>query len=86
MSISHSLIFPMLAENKHKWTTIIGILAGVALLSIIAVIVVVIFRRNKAYQISKKDSHVVSRRSIASRNISSMNLTLHKEYMEGNNP
>ncbi|XP_061376712.1 lysM domain receptor-like kinase 3 [Gastrolobium bilobum] len=70
-------------EKKHKWTTtIIAILAGVILLSIIFITVIVLnLRRNKAYQFSKEDPLVVSRRSIASKLISSKNLNLHKEYM-----
>ncbi|XP_061372766.1 lysM domain receptor-like kinase 3 [Gastrolobium bilobum] len=74
-------------EKKHKWATIIGILAGVTLLSIITLIILILslsLRRKKAYETSKDDQIAVSKRSIANRTISLKNRDFHKEYMEGN--
>ncbi|KAK7386768.1 hypothetical protein VNO78_27104 [Psophocarpus tetragonolobus] len=71
----------VLPEKKHKWSTIIiGILAGVTLLSIITTIIL-IFRRNKVNQISIQDSRLISRRSVVNRTTSSK-YSLHKEYIE----
>lgn len=80
--ISLALVFRLLAEKKHKLVvTIIGILAGVTLLSIITMIILIL-RRNRAYETSKDDPNAVSKRSISNRTISIKNPNLH--YMEGN--
>ncbi|KAK7317643.1 hypothetical protein RJT34_02052 [Clitoria ternatea] len=67
-------------DKKHMWIAIIAILASMTLLSIITTIIL-IFKRNKVEEVSKKDSHIVSRRSIINGTISSK-FSLHKEYME----
>ncbi|TKY58681.1 LysM domain receptor kinase 3 [Spatholobus suberectus] len=68
-------------EKKHKWTTtIIGILAGVTLLSITTTIILIL-RRNKVNQITREDSRLISRRSIANRTISSK-YSLRNDYIE----
>lgn len=75
--------FLLFAEKKHMWVTIVGILVGVTLLSIITVIILIL-RRNRAYETSKDDPNAVSKRSIANRTASLRNRDFHKEYMEGN--
>ncbi|XP_029128997.1 lysM domain receptor-like kinase 3 [Cajanus cajan] len=68
-------------EKTSKWTTpVIGILAGMTLLSVI-ITIILILRRNKVKQITREDLQIISRRSIANRTISSK-YSLHKEYME----
>lgn len=66
----------------HKWKIIIGILASVTLLSVIALIVVFL-RRNKSQQNSVEDPKVVSKTMSANRTISMQNQYLYKENMEG---
>jgi len=73
----------LFAEKKLKWTTtIIGILAGVTLLSVTTTIILFV-RVNKVTQMSSEDSHLFSRRSMANRTISSK-YNFQKEYIEGN--
>ncbi|QCD82032.1 chitin elicitor receptor kinase 1 [Vigna unguiculata] len=68
-------------EKKLKWTTtIIGILAGVTLLSVTTTIILFV-RVNKVTQMSSEDSHLFSRRSMANRTISSK-YNFQKEYIE----
>ncbi|TKY69902.1 LysM domain receptor kinase 3 [Spatholobus suberectus] len=74
-------------EKKHKWEIIIGILAGVTLLSIITLIIlIVILRRSRAYETAKNDPRALSKRSIANRTISVMNRDFHTEYIEDATP
>ncbi|XP_057443628.1 lysM domain receptor-like kinase 3 [Lotus japonicus] len=68
-------------ENKHKLEKIIGILAGVILLSIITLIILIV-RRNRSYETCKDDPRAISKRSIGKRTSSLMNRDFHKEYME----
>ncbi|XP_020216759.1 lysM domain receptor-like kinase 3 [Cajanus cajan] len=65
-------------EKKH--TIIIGVLAGVSLLSIITLIIlIVVLRRSRANATAKNDQSAVSKRSIANRTISLMNRDFHTE-------
>ncbi|KOM31689.1 hypothetical protein LR48_Vigan01g124400 [Vigna angularis] len=68
-------------EKKLKWTTtIIGILAGVTFLSVTTTIILIV-RVNKVNQMISEDSHLISRRSIANRTISSK-YNFQKECLE----
>ncbi|OIV93060.1 hypothetical protein TanjilG_20722 [Lupinus angustifolius] len=67
--------------KKHIWVIIIGILAGVASLSIITMIFL-IFGRKKPYETSEDGPNIVSKRSIANRTISLKN-QFHRESLEG---
>ncbi|KAK7307238.1 hypothetical protein VNO77_40120 [Canavalia gladiata] len=74
-------------ENKHKWVIIIGILGGVALLSVITLIILIAtLKRTRANETSNNDPNAVSKRSIANRTISLKNRDFHTEYMEGSTP
>ncbi|KAK7407231.1 hypothetical protein VNO78_08961 [Psophocarpus tetragonolobus] len=74
-------------EKKHNWEIIIGILAGVTLLSIITLIIlIVILRRSRAYEAAKNYPSAVSKRSIANRTISIKNRDFPTEYTEDATP
>ncbi|XP_047174233.1 lysM domain receptor-like kinase 3 [Vigna umbellata] len=71
----------LLHKKKLKWTTtIIGILAGVTLLSVTTTIILIV-RVNKVNQMISEDSHLISRRSMANRTISSK-YNFQKECLE----
>ncbi|RZC28176.1 LysM domain receptor-like kinase 3, partial [Glycine soja] len=70
-------------DKKQKLEIIIGILAGVTLLSIITLIILsVVLRRSRANKTAKNDPSVVSKRSITNRTISIKNRDFHTEYIE----
>ncbi|KAK7252397.1 hypothetical protein RIF29_36311 [Crotalaria pallida] len=67
---------------KHTWEIIIGILASVALLSVITMIIL-IFRRKNVHETSKDDPNTLSKRSVANRTISLKKGHFHRESLEG---
>ncbi|XP_054792359.1 lysM domain receptor-like kinase 3 [Prosopis cineraria] len=82
---------PKGSGKKLKHSIIIGVLVGVTLLSVITMIILIL-RRKRATESSKKDAQAVSKRStskplskrsISNRNISLKNYQFHIETIEG---
>ncbi|XP_027362216.1 lysM domain receptor-like kinase 3 [Abrus precatorius] len=69
---------------KLKWVIIIGILGGVAVFSIITLIIlIVVVRITRAHETRNNDPNSLSKRTISNRTVSLKNRNFHTEFMEG---
>lgn len=71
--------------KKHIWVIIIGVLAGVTLLSVITMIILIL-RRKRAYKTSKDGPNFASKKSFANRTVSLKNPNFHNECLEAAGP